>query len=100
MGLKLEANSAEKLKKMGVKVVEGVDKSGFIKAAHADPGPARQGARAARGEDPRAGAQREVVERRIGLNGRWRAARAVARASRARGAGALKLRWSSTAIAI
>ena len=33
MGLKLESNSAEKLKTMGVKVVEGVDKSGFIKAA-------------------------------------------------------------------
>ena len=33
MGLKLEADSAEKLKTMGVKVVEGVDKSGFIKAA-------------------------------------------------------------------
>ena len=61
MGLKLEADSAEKLKKMGVKVVEGVDKSGFMKAASADPGPARQGARAARGEDSRAGPQREVV---------------------------------------
>ena len=33
MGLKLEADSAEKLKTMGVKVVESVDKSGFIKAA-------------------------------------------------------------------
>jgi tripartite ATP-independent transporter DctP family solute receptor len=33
MGLKLEADSAEKLKKMGVKVVENVDKSGFMKAA-------------------------------------------------------------------
>ncbi len=33
MGLKLEADSAEKLKTMGVKVVEVVDKSGFIKAA-------------------------------------------------------------------
>ena len=33
MGLKLEAESADKLKKMGVKVVEGVDKSGFMKAA-------------------------------------------------------------------
>ena len=33
MGLKLESDSAEKLKTMGVKVVEGVDKSGFIKAA-------------------------------------------------------------------
>ena len=33
MGLKLEADSAEKLKTMGVKVVEGVDKSGFMKAA-------------------------------------------------------------------
>jgi len=31
--LQLEADSAEKLKKMGVKVVEGVDKSGFAKAA-------------------------------------------------------------------
>ena len=31
--LQLEANSAEKLKKMGVKVVDGVDKSGFAKAA-------------------------------------------------------------------
>jgi TRAP-type transport system periplasmic protein len=33
MGLKLEADSAEKLKTMGVKVVDGVDKSGFITAA-------------------------------------------------------------------
>jgi TRAP-type C4-dicarboxylate transport system substrate-binding protein len=31
--LALEAESAVKLKKMGVKVVEGVDKSGFAKAA-------------------------------------------------------------------
>jgi TRAP-type C4-dicarboxylate transport system substrate-binding protein len=31
--LKLEADSAERLKKLGVKVVEGVDKSGFEKAA-------------------------------------------------------------------
>jgi TRAP-type transport system periplasmic protein len=31
--LQLEADSAEKLKKMGVMVVEGVDKSGFAKAA-------------------------------------------------------------------
>ena len=33
MGLKLEADSAVKLKAMGVKVVEGVDKSGFMKDA-------------------------------------------------------------------
>src|SRR5438128_8866666 len=33
MGLKLEADSAEKLKTMGVKVVDGVDKTGYIKAA-------------------------------------------------------------------
>ena len=33
MALKLESESAERLKKMGVKVVEGVDKSGFMKAA-------------------------------------------------------------------
>jgi tripartite ATP-independent transporter DctP family solute receptor len=33
MALKLEADSAERLKKLGVKVVEGVDKSGFEKAA-------------------------------------------------------------------
>jgi TRAP-type C4-dicarboxylate transport system substrate-binding protein len=33
MALKLEADSAGKLKTMGVKVVEGVDKSGFMKAA-------------------------------------------------------------------
>jgi tripartite ATP-independent transporter DctP family solute receptor len=31
--LKLEADSAERLKKLGVKVVENVDKSGFMKAA-------------------------------------------------------------------
>jgi tripartite ATP-independent transporter DctP family solute receptor len=31
--LKLEAESAERLKKLGVMVVEGVDKSGFMKAA-------------------------------------------------------------------
>jgi tripartite ATP-independent transporter DctP family solute receptor len=33
MGLKLESDSAEKLKTMGVKVVDGVDKTGFVKAA-------------------------------------------------------------------
>jgi TRAP-type transport system periplasmic protein len=33
MALKLEADSAERLKKLGVKVVEGVDKAGFMKAA-------------------------------------------------------------------
>jgi len=33
MALKLEKDSADKLKTMGVKVVENVDKSGFIKAA-------------------------------------------------------------------
>jgi len=33
LGLKLEADSAEKLKKLGVKVNTGVDKSGFMKAA-------------------------------------------------------------------
>jgi tripartite ATP-independent transporter DctP family solute receptor len=33
MALKLEKDSADKLKTMGVKVVEGVDKSGFMKAA-------------------------------------------------------------------
>ncbi len=33
LGLKLEADSAVKLKAMGVKVVEGVDKSGFMKDA-------------------------------------------------------------------
>jgi TRAP-type C4-dicarboxylate transport system substrate-binding protein len=31
--LQLEKDSAERLKKLGVKVVEGVDKSGFMKAA-------------------------------------------------------------------
>ena len=33
LALQLEKDSAEKLKSMGVKVVDGVDKSGFIKAA-------------------------------------------------------------------
>jgi TRAP-type C4-dicarboxylate transport system substrate-binding protein len=33
LGLKLEADSAVKLKTMGVKVVENVDKSGFMAAA-------------------------------------------------------------------
>jgi len=33
LALKLEADSAERLKKLGVKVVENVDKSGFMKAA-------------------------------------------------------------------
>jgi TRAP-type C4-dicarboxylate transport system substrate-binding protein len=33
MAMKLEADSAAKLKTMGVKIVEGVDKSGFEKAA-------------------------------------------------------------------
>jgi TRAP-type C4-dicarboxylate transport system substrate-binding protein len=31
--LQLEKDSAERLKKLGVKVVDGVDKSGFMKAA-------------------------------------------------------------------
>jgi len=31
--LKLEADSAVKLKALGVKIVEGVDKAGFMKAA-------------------------------------------------------------------
>lgn len=33
MAMQLEKDSAEKLKKLGVKVIENVDKSGFIKAA-------------------------------------------------------------------
>src|SRR5436190_23449055 len=33
LALKLEKDSADKLKTMGVKVVEGVDKAGFMKAA-------------------------------------------------------------------
>jgi TRAP-type transport system periplasmic protein len=33
MAMKLEKDSADKLKSMGVKVVDGVDKSGFMKAA-------------------------------------------------------------------
>src|SRR5256714_7442176 len=33
LALKLEADSGERLKKLGVKIVEGVDKSGFEKAA-------------------------------------------------------------------
>ncbi len=33
LALKLEADSAERLKKLGVKVVENVDKSGFMRAA-------------------------------------------------------------------
>jgi tripartite ATP-independent transporter DctP family solute receptor len=33
LALKLEADSATKLKSMGVKIVDGVDKSGFMKAA-------------------------------------------------------------------
>jgi TRAP-type transport system periplasmic protein len=33
MAFKLESDSAAKLKKIGVKVVENVDKSGFMKAA-------------------------------------------------------------------
>ena len=49
-----------KLKKLGVKVVEGVDKSGFMQGRDADPGSARQGARAARGQDSRARPQREI----------------------------------------
>ena len=61
MGLKLEADSAEKLAKMGVKIVENVDKSGFMKAAAADPGQARQAARPACGEDVGARPRREVT---------------------------------------
>ena len=59
--LQLEADSAEKLKKMGVKVVDGVDKSGFAKAAEPDPGPARQGTGPPCGEDPRPGPQHKVT---------------------------------------
>jgi len=33
LAMKLESDSADKLKKIGVKIVDGVDKSGFIKAA-------------------------------------------------------------------
>ena len=33
LALQLEKDSGEKLKKMGVKIVEGVDKTGFMKAA-------------------------------------------------------------------
>jgi TRAP-type C4-dicarboxylate transport system substrate-binding protein len=33
MAMKLEKDSADKLKAIGVKVVENVDKSGFMKAA-------------------------------------------------------------------
>jgi tripartite ATP-independent transporter DctP family solute receptor len=33
LALQLEADSAEKLKKIGVKIVDGVDKTGFMKAA-------------------------------------------------------------------
>jgi TRAP-type transport system periplasmic protein len=33
LAMKLEKDSADKLKKIGVKIVDGVDKSGFIKAA-------------------------------------------------------------------
>jgi TRAP-type C4-dicarboxylate transport system substrate-binding protein len=33
LALKLEKDSAEKLRSMGVKVVDGVDKTGFMKAA-------------------------------------------------------------------
>jgi len=33
LAMKLERDSAEKLKSMGVKVVDNVDKSGFMKAA-------------------------------------------------------------------
>ena len=33
MALKLEKDSADKLKTMGVKVVDNVDKTGFMKAA-------------------------------------------------------------------
>ena len=33
LALKLEKDSADKLSKMGVKIVDGVDKAGFMKAA-------------------------------------------------------------------
>jgi TRAP-type C4-dicarboxylate transport system substrate-binding protein len=33
MAMQLEKDSGEKLKKLGVKVIENVDKAGFIKAA-------------------------------------------------------------------
>jgi TRAP-type C4-dicarboxylate transport system permease small subunit len=51
MALKLEAESAERLKKLGVKVVEGRRQVRLHEGGGADPGPARQGARAARGQD-------------------------------------------------
>ena len=55
-------------------------RAGFMKAAHADPGPARRGARPARGQDPRAGARREVARRPRGGR-RRRSASAARRAS-------------------
>ena len=51
--LELEQQSAEKLKGIGVKIVEGVDKSGFVDGSAADSGSARRGAGPECGRDRR-----------------------------------------------
>ena len=75
MALKLEKDSADKLKAIGVKVVENVDKTGFMKAAApiqdqlaAELGPAR-------GQDPEARPRREVA--RLAIREAARGARRV-----------------------
>ena len=62
LGLKLEDDSAAKLKTMGVKIVENVDKSGFMADAKPISGQARQGAWAACGQDSRTRSRREVIK--------------------------------------
>ena len=65
--LALEKDFGERLKKLGVKLVESVDKSAMMKAGPADPGSARQGAWSACHEDPRSRPQREVNRRLLSV---------------------------------
>ena len=57
---KLEHEAQAKLEKIGVKVVNNVDKSGFATDQPADPGQARVGSRAECGKSPQSGPQREI----------------------------------------
>ncbi len=65
MALKLEKDSADKLKTMGVKVVDNVDKTGFMKASAPVTGPAGRGTRPARGQDPEARSRRQIGKGRF-----------------------------------
>ena len=60
LALKLEADSAERLKKTGRQGRRRRRQVRLHEGGATDPGPARQGARAACGQDPRARPQREI----------------------------------------